>query len=349
MDAVDLATDSEVGRFWNLLSPADTQEYAAFANVKVNITDALDVQFGARETYSKATALAAFESGPAISVLGFAPPFTPAATSTADNFTYMASPAYHITPDVMTYFRVATGFRPPSPNIPSAVAQGAPPTVNPDATTDYEVGIKGDFFEHALTIEAAVYRIDWSDIQLQLQTNAGAGSFVYNGNGSGARSQGFEVNAVARPTDSLSLSGWLSYDSAKLTEDFAYGLAGDQLPNVPQFSAHASAQQFFKLSPSWTGYAGGDVTYIGQETGVFNSTVVGGNGPRQIYPAYTKVDLRLGARTDMWRVELYATNVNNSHGELNGGLNYEQAPNSGLPTFVEITPRTFGFSVVREF
>jgi outer membrane receptor protein involved in Fe transport len=229
------------------------------------------------------------------------------------------------------------------------VAQGGPASVNPDTTTNYEVGLKGDFLEHMLTIEAAAYRIDWTDIQLQLETHAGAGSFVYNGNGSGARSQGFELNVQARPTGSLTLSGWISYDDAKLTQGFAYGVTGDKLPNAPEFSAHASAEQDFTLTSDWTGFAGADLSYIGQEIGVFNTSLLGGGGPRDIYPAYTKLDLRVGAKADLWRVELYATNLNNSHGKLNGGLNYENTPASGLPVFVEIPPRTIGISVERKF
>jgi outer membrane receptor protein involved in Fe transport len=337
MDGRDPTTDALVGRFWNYAQSTETQEYAVFANGKVKVTDKFDVQFGGRETRSAASSGANIESGLALlppDNLGV--PYTPGVSVSADQFTYMVSPAYHITRDVMAYARVATGFRPVTSNDPGSVALGAPKIVNPDTTTNYEVGLKGDFLDHALTIEAAAYRIDWQNIQLELIKSG----FVYFGNGSGAQSQGFELTAHAKPTRSLTLDGWVSYDDAKVTRDFAQGQAGERLPFAPQFSAYGSAEQDFALSSSWTGYVGGDLAYVGQRTGIF----IGIGDPRQLYPAYTKVDLRIGARTDLWSVELYTTNVGNSHAALDGGLGYV------IPgVFIDIPPRTVGVSVARKF
>ena len=66
--------------------------------------------------------------------------------------------------------------------------------------------------------------------------------------------------------------------------------------------------------------------------------------PRQIYPDYTKVDLRAGARRDDWTVNLFATNVFNKRGAVAGGIG-----DAFSTSLNYIQPRAYGMSVTKTF
>ena len=67
----------------------------------------------------------------------------------------------------------------------------------PDTTKDYDLGIKGDFLDHTVSVDASLYYIDWHDIQLGLVDPVTG--FQYIGNGGTAKSQGIELSLQARP------------------------------------------------------------------------------------------------------------------------------------------------------
>jgi hypothetical protein len=53
--------------------------------------------------------------------------------------------------------------------------QPIPPASNPDKLWNYEVGEKSTLFEGRLTLNTALYYVDWSDIQLEQRTLANEG------------------------------------------------------------------------------------------------------------------------------------------------------------------------------
>ena len=74
----------------------------------------------------------------------------------------------------MAYARVASGYRPGGPNISGI---GVPAQYQPDKTKNYEMGLKGDMLGRTLSIDASVYYIDWSNIQVRLITASGLEEF----------------------------------------------------------------------------------------------------------------------------------------------------------------------------
>src|SRR5258708_6523953 len=82
----------------------------------------------------------------------------------------MGNARYHLTEDVMLYARVATEFRPGSgcSTCFNLIVPEAPPIVNPDKTTNYEVGIKGALLDRRLQFSLGAFTIDWTDIQVNV-------------------------------------------------------------------------------------------------------------------------------------------------------------------------------------
>src|SRR5689334_8444913 len=76
--------------------------------------------------------------------------------------TYMVTPSYKISRDLMVYARVATGYRPGTLN---SIYLGVPPSSQPDKTANYDLGLKGSFLDSRLSLDVSAYYIDWKNIQ----------------------------------------------------------------------------------------------------------------------------------------------------------------------------------------
>ena len=73
----------------------------------------------------------------------------------------------------------------------------------PDTTTNYEVGVRSQWLDRRLTLNGALYYIDWKDPQLATLTENGALPIVTNGDG--ARSKGIELSLTARVTPRMTV------------------------------------------------------------------------------------------------------------------------------------------------
>jgi len=335
-EARDSQTGTVLGDISHFHLPAGYAAYAGFADITYRLTDKLDLQGGGRETHLNVYQPLSYSTGPFASV-------TPPESTVANSFTYLGSLRYKPTIDLMMYARVASGFRPgsgtdhPSPTS-LCVLEKVQCAVKPDTTRSYELGVKGDFLEHRMSLDASVYYIDWTSIQLSLR--APVTGFLYDGNGGGAKSEGVEIALTSRPFTGTTISGWVAFDNAVATTDFAQGKAGDRLPDSPRWSGNVSASQDFPLTSAWTAELGGMASLVGTRIGLFTSDL-----QRQPFPSYTKVDLHAAVKSDSWTINAYVNNVGDSRAVLDGGIGYTYP----VVARVYIVPRTVGVSVVKSF
>jgi outer membrane receptor protein involved in Fe transport len=328
--AQDAETGEVVGFWYDGLGVSTFTERAVFTNLTVHITDRFDMQFGGRQTRIKQTT-GGSASGPLVG--GGAVDDEPL-DNTDDAFTYLLTPRFKITPDLMMYARLASGYRAGLPN--GTLAAGAPPASKPDKTKNYELGVKGVVLDRTLSFDASLYHIDWTGIQMIVFDSLGIGYFT---NGSEAKSQGVELSVESTPLPGLTLSGWVSWSAAELTEPFPagasnVGVAGDRLPYSTRFSGNFSVQKEFPLASNLTGFIGGAVSYVGDRVGYFRAAP-----ERQEYPSYTRTDLRAGLKYEAWMVNFFVNNATDERGVLAGGL--DASPTYG---FTHIVPRTLGLN-----
>ena len=257
-----------LGNLISLNIPLQYNEYAAFTDVTIHFTDRFSIQFGGRESHLEENAEPAVESGALL-----AHPVTLAGIySTPNVFTYLVTPQFKLSPDLMLYARAASGYRPgrantfnPDPSIPS--------TSTPDKTQNFEIGAKGNVLEHLLSFDASLYYIDFKNIQISLLDPSDALS--YYANGSNAKSEGAELSLEAHPLRGLKIAAWGSYDDAVLTRGFpsntaAYGPTGSRLPYGARVSGHLSVDQEFPLlGTRCTDLAGATESYVGNRFGDF--------------------------------------------------------------------------------
>ena len=180
-------------------------------------------------------------------------------TSQSDNGSlFKFNTSYKFTDDLLTYFTVSEGYRignsngigvcpdyDPLDNQQGACAllPGQQYDTNafstrdesqylPDKTTNYELGFKSTLNGGRVTLNGALYYIEWTDPQLTSATiNA---SIPITVNADGAESKGIELNGSWLVTDAFSLRGSYSHSEASLTA-LAPGLVGTISP--PGFSS----------------------------------------------------------------------------------------------------------------
>jgi iron complex outermembrane recepter protein len=325
-------------------------EAAAFTDVTLHFTDQFQVQLGGRESDINVLGLQSAETGVPALGLSSTPIVSSTSPAKANVFTYLLTPQFKLSSDFMTYLRLASGYRPGGANCPQsgciATQAGAPITYSPDKTQNYELGVKGDFLNRILDVDASLYYVDWNNIQIQ-EITAGGGN--YQTNAGGAKSQGVELSVESRPLAGLKLSGWVVLNDAQLTKAFPissglYAVPGDQLPSSSRFSGNFVIDQDIPLFDRYAAFVGATESYSGEQLGAFQAPQPPGTPQRQEYPAYAKLDLRSGIKYDSWTITFSAINVADRRGVLAGG-----AGNIPPYAFYYIEPRTVSLAVVKAF
>jgi iron complex outermembrane recepter protein len=339
--AINPLTGATVAIGYRSTFPTTYTEYAAFGDLTFHITDQFDVQAGLRQghitqTFQQTTAEPLFSGGSTAVTVG------PTENAAASPLTYLLTPRFKMSDDLMVYARLASGYRVGGPNGPLCATFNYSCQFGPDKTKDYEIGAKSDLFNNKLSLDASIYYIDWNNIQLSAIDPGSHQS--YNTNASRAKSEGVELAVQARPLTGLTIAAQATYDDAALTQGFPatvtlFGDAGSRLPFTSRFSGSVSLDQRFPIG-RLTGSAGAVASFVGNRLGNFLGTA---SAARQYLPEYVRTDLHAGAEYGTWSVNLYANNVFDRRGLLDGPLD------TFAPAFIYIQPRTIGLNVVKTF
>jgi len=86
-----------------------------------------------------------------------------------------------------------------------------------DNLVNNEIGIKTEFLDHRVQINASAYRMVWSNVQLPLFDPVHLGNTTFDINGPSYTVKGLELQAVARVTEGLTIQGSGSWNSTNQT------------------------------------------------------------------------------------------------------------------------------------
>jgi iron complex outermembrane receptor protein len=340
---IDLPFDYAV---YNLASRYE--EIAGFANATLHLAPWFDVDFGGR--YSHNSQRADQVTGGVLlgaSTIGNI-------RSSDDVFTWSVAPKVKFGTRASLYARVAKGYRPGGPNvIPTGAPPGTPTTFEPDTVTSYEIGFKGDTADRRASIEAALYHIDWNDVQLAAVVNG----FGVNANGKGAEVNGAEITATLRPTTGLTTALNFAFNDAKLSGDtdplVAGAVKGDPLPFTPKYAVSVNADYQWSLGTDVMASVGGSIRSLSRQSGNYDPVYLATYGHFPKVRAYEVIDLRAGLDFGRFAINAYVNNLGNS-----GGITATQAllGVAGLPRNVNgaigtgvVRPRTFGVNLTAGF
>lgn len=313
----------------------DLTEQAIFGEIGYEFTDRWQVTVGARFYDYDLDTQDAVDFPLFNSVFGGAGPdeinldFQQGGQSDSGNL-FKFNTSYRFSDEVLGYFTISEGYRIgnsngvapcPDPLPPNQIACALPDELQffPDKTTNYEIGLRTQLFDRRLTLNGAVYYIDWEDPQLAGTTENAALPITLNGKG--AESKGVEVNFNALLTDFLSLRGSFAYTRAELTEDApdllntilppgfspridVDGLAGDRLPGSPEKQANLFASYLMELSGDRYLTFNYGVSAIGDVL-----TRTGGRADGETLPGFAVHNASLVLDGYNWSVTLYAENL----------------------------------------
>jgi iron complex outermembrane receptor protein len=306
-------------------------ENAGFADVTYHFSSAFDVSVGGRWAHNEQHAL---EFGLA----------SAGGNSAESVFTWSVAPRWHLSRRTMAYIRIAKGYQPGGPNLlPPNPPPQIPATFHSDTLVNYELGVKSQQLHGRLALDADVFDIRWSGIQLLTVVD----NFGVNGNGGSADSKGLEGDVSWIPVDGLTLRLGGAYTRARLTSNTDPVLigarSGEPLPYVPDWSGSARADYTFYQAGGVAAFAGADWRYTGVRDAGFDPAL-----GRTRLPADSEFDLHAGARRGRWELELYSRNITDERGiaELDAGAS---AVSNAAPVVEVVEPRTVGFTLTGSF
>jgi len=367
-----------------------TTSKAIFFSETFHVTPAIGVTVGARYSqevkgYDGINTQTVYDPGAAnngalmVSTAGVDFPFirgygskTPALSKSQNAFTPKIAVDWQITDDSMVYASVARGFR-SGGYANSARKDTASGTLTPQFTipvradfdpewiTTYEIGSKTELFDRRLRLNIAVFRNDWTNLQV---TSGIAPSVNITNNAAAARVTGFDIDALAKPLDGLTLTASATFlPKAQYTEyknanppagillanltasgdprlkpanlnplgTATYDASGKRLISAPKASIILTAQKDFELSGGGQIFARTEYQYTSiTDFAVTNDALVQ-------RPAYSLFNGQIGYKPPggKWRAEIWGRNLTDEQ--------YVNYINAGSQITAAVgTPRTFG-------
>jgi len=345
LDADDALQNPDGNTFFGRFDNNKVKQYAFFGEVNYNITDKLTAVGGVRYFHSRQDS----QQDTLHPFGGFGPNIPIGIQETAGSdkkTTFKLNLSYKFNPQALVYATASQGFRAGGRNSADLpFASDIPPGFGPDSLWNFEIGEKSEFLDGRLRLNAALYQIRWTDIQVQGVDNTGA--FVFITNAGKARVDGFEVEANAVLAPGLQFDVGAAYTNAKLTEDQPIipnnpnlGKNGDRLPKVPKLQFNAALDYSVAVGNSANLGLRADVGYRGATDTQFN-TASPFNVPLD---SYAVVNLRAKLDWNDWTVSLFAKNAFDERAEVDA-ISSDQDPLARLT----LRPRTIGVSLNRKF
>ncbi len=259
---------------------------------------------------------------------------------------------YQFTPDKLLYFTAAKGFRAGGVNPQVAqstcdagltalgiTANQIPVAYGPDEVWSYEVGGKARVLDNRLQVNAAAFRIDWSQVQATIPISCG---FNFVMNGGAARSEGFDLQTQYRPIDPLTLTLNAGYTNARYLQAVAGPNpavqvapsinAGDGF-GIPKWQVSSSAEYERALVGPYYGYLRLDYQWQDAYLNGTSYGTAGYNANTYHVQSQQTLNLRIGVRRDGVEVNIFANNLTDAHAQLgNAGNGHTVCTTAGGPT-----------------
>ena len=272
-------------------------------------------------------------------------PFDPNLAQEDDGSLFKFNTSYAINDDVNVYVTVSEGFRIGGtngggecpdfdPNAqqgncnlapgqqfgpgPNDFAQFDERSFGPDTTRNHEIGLKSTWLDGRLTLNGAIYYIEWEDNQLSSATVNASVPITINANG--AESSGIEATFDWLATDAFRLRGSFSNIKSELSADvpslirtistpgfgprFEDGLDGDRLPGSPETQFSLSATYTKDLANGAELVFNGDYAY---QSDILSRT--GARGGSFTLPSFGVANAQATYRKEQWAVTAYIDNV----------------------------------------
>ena len=227
---------------------------------------------------------------------------------------------------------------------------------------NYELGLKGSFLDDTLTLSAALFYQDRSDMQVKQSivipmdpvSSACPCNFIDSlQNASGGTNKGLEIETNWQVTDSINLFGslgwldteykdYLSYSHADADPEngIPYDLSGRDQAHAPQTQYVLGAQFFF--AQNW--FAQIDIEG--------KSSAYASANHNEKLDGYTLLNMRLAYETERWSIAVWGRNLNDQDVQTRGFGGFGNDPRKLYETeaYYQLgEPRVYGLDLRYEF
>ena len=300
---------------------------------------------------------------------------------------------YNLSDDVMVYGIYSEGYRPATQNRnagqlaanQSGVYEGyvVPAVAVTDTLENIEFGMKGEFLDRTLRLNASFYMTEITDLQVSRFDPSNVAFLVFMENVGDAESNGIDVDFQWAAGSSLLISGAASFLDTEITRlnPQLQGVAvpvGSELPLAPRFSGNVRVRYDYEVpSMAANGYVTAALVHRGEsvagivgsaafmdDTGVLAygaSSGLGlqneggtfgtvndrtGNLPantRFVNESATMINLSAGLEKDNWLAEVYVRNLTSEEGAI------VQTAGKFTPEATINRPRTLGLRLSYRF
>jgi iron complex outermembrane receptor protein len=162
----------------------------------------------------------------------------------ASKINYTLSVDYQARDDLMLYARTGTGFRSGSFNLRHVPDLATLQPIAPERVTDYELGVKSEWFNRAVRINLAAYYSKYDDIQRPIVIGSATGGAIQiTTNAAKAHIKGAELEIKSIPFGRLELAATAAYTKAQYDEyaDFLGDHKNDPFPETPEWTYSLSS------------------------------------------------------------------------------------------------------------
>ena len=256
--------------------------------------------------------------------------FAATAATTYQDWSWRTGLQYELTPDLMLYATASRGYKGPGvgfslTSTANTLATANNGLVKPEIAHGYEVGLKSQWLDKRLTLNASVYDETFDDFQTSLVI-PGPIVIIAIENAKQAKTSGVDLDATWAVTPEFSLLANVTYDDARYTDfknatcnvnqSAAQGcigsrqnLDGHPLALTPKVTTNLTARYERPVSRGWRAFLQANHNYRSKIT--YSTT----DDPYARQGGYGLVNLSAGLNSSdaRWSISLYGNNVLDKH------------------------------------
>jgi iron complex outermembrane receptor protein len=222
-----------------------------------------------------------------------------------------------ITPEAMVYASVARGYKGPGSNsLPSGPTSGEDVFVDPEIPTNYEIGIKSQWWDNRVRFNAAIYYTEFEDFQASAQVPNAFPPQFFLVNAGELETEGVEIELTAQVLENMVVHTSIAYTDAIFSDwedapcyslqteeegciDGVQDLTDADMPISPDWAYTVIADYYIPVpSQPFTAFVSG--TYFWQDEIMYDTT----NNPLHEGESYGTFDFAAGIAADDGRYTL---------------------------------------------
>ena len=314
------------------------EQTAVYGDMSFEIVPKLDLVFGARWFEEDFDNVSALYIPPAFG--GEEEPTITGGDEESDVI-YKAGFKYYATSDLTAYFTYSEGFRSGYFNAAAnlSTVDPVPPTVKSDAVDHFELGFNSNLFSQQMMLNAALFYIEWSDIQTTLLTiDNNTGALVgYNDNSGEVEVFGVEFGISALLNERTTLGLNYSYLDTEYTDTANTGVVeGSSVPFSPENTLYSWIQYDMPLFGG-EAYIRADVRFVDEQ---LSNAVQVGVPETPPLDDYWMSNLFIGWDASNWGVGFEVRNITNEIAEV-GRTSFLESNVAAQQNDVVSQPRTY--------